>query len=219
MPSIPKIKNPLEDDFDSIDFDSLTGIVKNAQEDVSKHIVQQVKPSDIVDYLYGVSPHKDQDASSATHNASNASAAASDAGQEKGTEQLSQALPHQAVHGGQQKVDPTKMMTAHERKEYTEQQKKKREEMRVHERNYFTFPTLDQIGTLEERIRKLKRQRDEEDEQRKKEEEEEKERKKREEEEKKKQSVALPSGKKSGVPPDVLRRQQNKTEQNRGQSG
>jgi hypothetical protein len=215
---IPKIGNPFEDETDFIDRTDPADIAKQAAQQVTKvvnqqvvkPVTQQVNPDQaIVDFLYGASDTAPQ--------ATDPSGGAPDAG----IEQLAQGGQPNAQQAAkmQQIMDPDQKMVSSEKAQLSPEQLEKREQHRLHIRNYYTMGNkLDDIGQLEEQIAKVRRQKEEE-EQQKKQEEEEMEAQKKQEEEEKKQQLAPPSGKKTGVAPDVLKREQNKAENKTGFSG
>ena len=223
MPDFPKISNPFEDETDFIDRTDPADITKQAGQQAVKVVTNQVvKPAanqinpdqDIVDFLYGTTPDVSQDPEAA---AATGGQAAPDAGIEQ-IAQAAQTNPQQAAKM-QQIMDPNQQMARSEKAELTPEQLEEREKYRLHIRNYYTMHNkLDDIGQLEEQIAKVRQQKEEEEQQKKQEEEEEEERKKQEEEEKK-QQLAQPTGKKTGVAPNILKREQNKAENKTGFSG
>lgn len=224
---IPKIGNPFEDETDFIDRTDPQDLVHQAAQQAGnaamKHVVKpvanqvaQVSDQAIVDFLYGSGS-----APSADNSTDQATAAAGGGAQDAGIEQLAQnsQMNPQQLAKLQQVNDPDQQMATADKMQLTEEQLEAREKNRLHIRNYYTMGNkLDDIGTLEEQVAKARQQREQEEQQRKQEEEEEEERK-RQEEEAKSQQLAAPSGKKTGVAPDILKREQNKAENKTGFSG
>jgi hypothetical protein len=118
-------------------------------------------------------------------------------------------------------VDPAMQMSSDERAKYSEEQKAKREQMMLHQREYAKFGTpLDPIGSLEEQVSKIRQQKKQEEEQMKQQEEEEEEKRKKEEEEQKRQELPEPGTKdKPGNPNIAIGQSQKKTEVHRGSAG
>lgn len=115
-------------------------------------------------------------------------------------------------------VDANMQMSADEKARYTDDQKTRREHQMLHEREYRKFGTpLDDIGTLEEQVSKVRQQKEQEEQQKLQEEEEEKKRKE-EEEKQQQQELAEPTTKPK---PGQMAVDQGKkgTEIHRGKSG
>lgn len=228
MAGIPKISNPFEDDTDFIDRTDVGDLAKQGAQAAGnaamKHVVKPVanqasadSTQSIVDFLYGASSAAPAQDAAGDQSVAHNTLGGNDAGMEQ-LAQGAQTNPQQAAKM-QQIMDPDQKMVSSEKAQMTEEQLEQREKNRLHIRNYYTMGNkLDDIGQLEEQIAKVRQQREEEERQRKQEEEEEEERKKQEEEEKK-QQLAPPSGKKTGVAPDILKREQNKAENKTGFSG
>jgi hypothetical protein len=218
MSGIPKISNPFEDETDFIDSTDAAELAKHASQQAATVVTKQVvKPAanqlnpdqDIVDFLYG--------ATAAPSSQDSEAALGGQAAPDAGIEQISQ-HPQQAAKT-QQIIDPDQQMTKSEKAQYSEEQLEEREKARLHQRNYFTMGNkLDDIGFLEEQVARVRQQKEQEEQEKKQEEEEEEERKKQEEEEQK-QQLEQPTGKKTGVAPAVLKREQNKAENKTGFSG
>jgi hypothetical protein len=116
-------------------------------------------------------------------------------------------------------IDPSMQMSQQERTILTPEQKEKRAHQMLHEREHFKFGQLDDIGTLEEQVSKVRQQKEQEEKQKLEEEEEEKKRKE-EEEKQKQQELPEPSTKpKPGDPNVAIGQSQKKTEMHRGTSG
>jgi hypothetical protein len=228
MAGIPKISNPFEDETDFVDSVTVSDVVKQgaqatgnaAMKNVVKPVVNQVAAvtdQSITDFLYGVDT-----SSASTDSTGDQTAAAGAAGTpDAGIEQIAQGAQTnpQQTSKMQQIMDPDQKMAKSEKAQLSEEQLDEREKARLHQRNYFTMGNkLDDIGFLEEQIAKVRQQKEQEEQERRQEEEEEEQRKKQEEEEKK-QQLAPPSGKKTGVPEAVLKREQNKAENKTGFSG
>ena len=161
---------------------------------------------------------------SGTEQGSKRSGAENNPGQQGSAEMQQMAAQQQqkgqAAELNRAAIDPSMQMGTEERAKYTQEQKEKREHMMLHDTEYRKFGTpLDDIGSLEQQVSKVRQQKEQEEKQKLEEEEEEK--KKKEEEEKKKQEeLPEPSTKaKPGDPNISIGQSQKKTEVHRGSSG
>lgn len=118
------------------------------------------------------------------------------------------------------RIDPTKEMTDEERRMLNEEQKEKRESRRQHDREYvMNNPQLDPIGSLEQQIAKVRREKEKEEQEKQQAEQEEKEQKEREEKEQQSRQLQPPRGKIRGAPNLAIDKGKKQAEIHRGTGG